>query len=500
MGALVDGFGGKISGELIRASEWNGLLAGIEALVTGVQQAVELRLAPLEAATADLGARVTSLEGQLVDLTNVAATLRARQRRLSLLAGASRFAIGQRGEITAAITSFDGAPLALADAATRPWVDFVTAWGTLLPVPGFVSRSGSGGRSVSVQVDSSGQARVLLQADHAFNFSEAEHVQVQAAMATRVVSSGQEMSVADAILAGPTPASVSVQPAFRAVTQAYSNAGTNTVQRYLDAYYLVAPSRVAPAIGPIASSTWTDYLATVFAFVKPDADPVSPDGAMASGSIQVTFRDWVTHWVAVDFFADLSEPVRQYREVIPGLIRNDLRAAVDDVLGEIDGRARGGGVLGGQRQYEAASSALRGLNVNSPVTFFADAVDAVVDGIAVQRAVSFGQAVTPGGESGSAAARAVASSAVKATGEAARVGSQLTQQFTSALDAATKSLRNEVQVEQQVFRAELLRDDGPISIAQKEARDVRGALESVNRALGSKAEVQFVTDFVKGRG
>ena len=91
MGALVDGFGGKISGELIRASDWNGMLAAVEALVAGVQTAIEARLEPLEDAVDALGPRVTALEGAVADLTNVAATLRARYRRMNLTAGASRF-------------------------------------------------------------------------------------------------------------------------------------------------------------------------------------------------------------------------------------------------------------------------------------------------------------------------------------------------------------------------------------------------------------------------
>ena len=54
-----------------------------------------------------------------------------------------------------------------------------------------------------------------------------------------------------------------------------------------------------------------------------------------------------------------------------------------------------------------------------------------------------------------------------------------------------------MRADQQVFRTELLREDGPIVMAQREARDVRGALESINRALVSKADLQFVTDFVR---
>jgi hypothetical protein len=272
------------------------------------------------------------------------------------------------------------------------------------------------------------------------------------------------------------------------------------MQRYLDAYYVQAPSRVATQIGPIATNFWTDYLTTVLAFVRPDADPVSPDGAMAAASIQVTFRDWVTHWIVDDFFADLSGPIGDYRAVIPGLIHTDLRQSVAGVLHEIETRVTGTGVLGGQRQFEAAIGAIRGINVANPAPFFGDAVDAVVDGISVQRAVSYGQAVTPGAASGPDAARAVAGSSAKATGEAARVGTELTSQFQTAIGQASQVLRDQVKADQQVFQAQLLRDDGPIAVAQKEAKDVRGALETVNRALTGKADLQFVTDFVRQRG
>jgi hypothetical protein len=500
MGVLVDGFGGKVNGELIRASDWNGMLAAVEGLVAGLEHAIEARLTSVESTVGALGGRVTALESQIADLTNVAATLRSRYRHVSLATPSTRFAIGQRGEITATVTGFDGSPLSPADPAPRPWVDFVTVWGTLTPAPGFVSRSGAGGRTVSVQVNATGQARVLLQADHAAHFSEADHAQVESALATQIVAGGQNVTVGQAILAGTTPASDGVRPAFRAMTQAYTSAGAGTMRRYLDSYYVQAPSRVSPHLGPIAPSTWTDYLATVLAFVKPDADPVSPDGAMAAGAIQVTFRDWVVHWIVDDFFADLTPLIGDYRAVLPGLIHTDLRLSVDGVLDEVESRTRGAGVLGGQRQFQAATEAVRGLNVGNPPEFFVDAVDAVASGISAQRVASYGQAVTPGAGTDSPTARAIAGSTARASGEAKRVGRELTSQFQTALGEAAKNLRDQVKADQQVFQAQLLRDDGPIAIAQKEARDVRGALETVNRALTSKADLQFVTDFVRQRG
>ena len=383
------------------------------------------------------------------------------------------------------MTSFDGTALDLTNPATRPWVDFVTVWGALVAAPGFVSRSGTGGRTVAVQVNASGQATVLLQADHAASFSEAEHVQVESALATRVTVGAQEMSVSEAILGGATPASSTCSRPSSAMTRAYTASGTNTTQRYLDTYYVQSPARVAPQLGFIPTN-WTDYLVTVFAFVKPDGDPVSPDGAMASGSIQVTFRDWVRHWIVDDFFVDLSVLVRDYRGVLPGLIHTDLRVSVDGVMDEIERRVRGGGILGGQREFAAATDAVKTVRVQNAPAFFDDAMEAVSGGIAVQRAVSYGEAVTPRAGTSAQSARAVAGSTAKATGEAARVGSQLTNQFQSALGEATKNLRDQVKAEQQVFRADLLRDDGPIVSVQKEARDVRGALETVNRALVGK--------------
>jgi len=129
-----------------------------------------------------------------------------------------------------------------------------------------------------------------LQADHAAEFSEAEHGQMESALATRVPIGNQEMSIGEAILAGATPASSNVQPAFRAMTRAYTAGGNNITQRYLDTYYVRSPARVAPQLG-LGTTTWTDYLVTVFAFVKPDGDPVSPDSTITIGSIQMTFRD-----------------------------------------------------------------------------------------------------------------------------------------------------------------------------------------------------------------
>ena len=161
--------------------------------------------------------------------------------------------------------------------------------------------------------------------------------------------------------------------------------------------------------------------------------------------------------------------------MIPGLIHTDLRLSVDAVLDEIEDRVRGTGVLGGQRQYEAAMDAIRGINPTSPAPFFGDAVDAVVGGIAVQRAVTYGQTVTPG--SGAAARTALAPSPARRRRRpgsgARRQGADGSSRRRSARPARCCATS---QADQQVFQSQLLRDDGDCRGAER-AADVRGALE-----------------------
>ena len=377
MGALVDGFGGKIEGELIRATDWNGMLAAVEALVAGVQQAIEAELTPLQTTVSGLETRLTAAEAQIADFAVTVETLRSRYRRMNLSAGASRFAIGQRATITATVAGFDGAPLALDDAASRPWIDFVANWGTLLPAPGFVSRPGRAAARFRCRSMPTARRRCCCRPTTAPSSARRNTSRSSRPWRRSIQVGGQEMSVAELILAGATPASDSVQPAFRAMTQAYSNAGQQHDAALSRRLLRAKPVARRLQLGPIVPNSWTDYQTTVLAFAKPDADPVSADGGMAAASIQVTFRDWVTHWIIDDFFGDLTDLVGDYRAVIPGLIHTDLRQSVDGVIGEIETRVRGTGVLGGQRQYEAAVDAIRGVNVNNPAPFFSDAVDAV---------------------------------------------------------------------------------------------------------------------------
>jgi hypothetical protein len=237
MGELVDHFAGKISGELIRASDWNGLIAAIEAQFAALETRLGDRVTEIETDLAAAGQRIEELSAKVDPLDGLATALRARLRRVDLAASRAIFAIGERAEITARVTDIEGRPLDLADAAARPWVDFVTVWGALKAAPGFTSRGGASSRTVTVQVNAEGQARVLLRAEHADAFAEEQEQEVAAVLSTSIGST----NVASAFLDAPTPGSTELAAAYAVVSQAYERADTRVMQAYLDTYYVRAP-------------------------------------------------------------------------------------------------------------------------------------------------------------------------------------------------------------------------------------------------------------------
>ncbi len=497
MGTLVDTFGGKVSGELIRASDWNGLLAGVEALLGQLRNDVEVRLTPLESAVSGLQANLANLTSRTVKAEQLLDVLRQRYRNLTLSTPTTTFAIGQRGLITAQVTNLDGTPLDLGNAATRPWVDFVTGWGTLKPAAGFVSRGGANDKTVSVQVNASGQAQVLLRAEHAEAFDEDEELEVEAVLSTKVNVGASQRSIGQAFLEAETPASVNSTSAFRAITQAYQRTDTTIMQRYLDTYAVLNPARLTGAFTSRFNQRWRDYRATVLAFVKPDADPVSPDGAAAAASIQVSFRDWVGPWIVIDFLPDLTARVTDLKATFTGRIGASFDNSLMSILGDIDNATRNRGVLGRQRELAAAERAIGQVVVTNPPAFFNDLIGAVAGGIGLQQTLSYPEAINLAPGAPNQAAKALAMTNGKAVSEAARVQGELTSRINDDLSAARKALREEVKVAQAEFSAELLREDGVILGVQKQLSNFRADVDDVKAGLGQKADANFVSEFFK---
>ena len=128
MGDLATKFGGKVNGELIRSTDWNGLIDAIETQFTALETKLDDRLNTLESRVDVHDSRLDNIEARLTPLETLADTIRARHRRLDLTTTRENFAIGERAEIVARVTDVLGQPLDLSNAATRPWVDFVAVW------------------------------------------------------------------------------------------------------------------------------------------------------------------------------------------------------------------------------------------------------------------------------------------------------------------------------------------------------------------------------------
>lgn len=499
MGELVNDFGGKISGELIRSSDWNGMLAKIESMFDALALDLGTRIDALETRADDLENRASGAENRLDQAEATLAAISSRFRRLDLNTSTTRFAIGQRGAITAQVSALDGSPLDLSNVTERPWVDFVTIWGTLKAAPGFTSRGGAGDQTLSVQVDANGVAEVLIRAAHAEAFAEEEELEVESVMQIRP-QAGSSQTVADLVLGANTPRDASMSFAYQAVSAEYdrtSSSRTPVFQRYVDTYYVMQPSRAVADIASVFTQRWRDYRATVMAFVKPDSNPTTADGALASASIQVTFRDWIAPWVTTAYLPHVGVLQNNYADRFRNLIRPNLGQSLEGIVDDVNDIIRGKGIIGRQRDFLAIDAAIGGLTFDAdPPPFMTDLVQAVQFGSQVQHAMFYSQAVTPGDTGSALGFGAIAGSAGRSTSEANRVHEELTGQINTKLNEATKNLQNEVSKAQVQFREELLRDDGPILSVQRDVRAFSGQIQGLQTSLAGKADHELIKSIV----
>ena len=86
MAELVDRFAGKVSGELIRAADWNGLIAAVEEQFAALESRFGDRIADLEGRIGGAETHITEVENDLGPLVRLADALRDRYRRIDLSA------------------------------------------------------------------------------------------------------------------------------------------------------------------------------------------------------------------------------------------------------------------------------------------------------------------------------------------------------------------------------------------------------------------------------
>jgi hypothetical protein len=493
MGELVDHFAGKVSGELIRASDWNGLIAAIEAQFAALETRLGDRVTEIETDLAAAGQRIEELSAKVDPLDGLATALRARLRRVDLAASRAIFAIGERAEITARVTDIEGRPLDLADAAARPWVDFVTVWGALKAAPGFTSRGGASSRTVTVQVNAEGQARVLLRAEHADAFAEEQEQEVAAVLSTSIGST----NVASAFLDAPTPGSTELAGAYAVVSQAYERADTRVMQAYLDTYYVRAPVVNVGVTPGIFALGWRDHHATVMAFVKPDDSPTTADGAQAVGSIRVTFRDWVYPWIITQYIPPQISLIETYRGQFRQAMRVNFEPSISGIFDVIQTRSADRGLIGRQQEFLAAREALGSLDITNPPSFLPNLVQTVGGSLALQQGLAFSQAVTPLLAQDTGAARTV--------GMATAQGQAVARQEVAAIRLETDRRLNETEGRvAEIVRAETSRltSDlvGEVRHVETLAISAANQVEQVNRELGQKAGLEIVSQLLAARG
>lgn len=496
MGDLVDQFGGKTAGELIRANDWNGLVAAIEGQLLALETRVNDTISTLTPRVTALEGRVTTIEGQLTPLNALAAAIRQRQRRLDMSTTRATFAIGERAEIVARVTDMLGAPLDLTNAAARPWVDFVTVWGTVKAAAGFTSVGGQTSRSVSVQVNAAGEARALLRADHSDAFSEDMELEVAALMQTSVGT----RTIANSFLAATTPGAAELGPAYAAVSTAYDRADTRAMRSYLDTYYVRNPSQVFNSDDSLFGLSWRDMHTTVMAFVKPDNQPNTADGSMAVGSIRVTFRDWINPWIVTQYVPAIELEVDRYRERIPIEIGPRYDDAVRGVFEVIRDRTAGRGVIGIQRELIAAKEALATLTINNPPSYYHDLVETVTGGLVVQQGILFSQSVTPAMATNVAAANAVGTAGAKGEIAAGKATEAIRVETTTRLNESESRIMAGVQAENAKLSNELLRDDGPVRRAENLAISASVEARNASVQLNQKAGIDVVSRLLTAVG
>ena len=330
--ATLEELGGlKNPGDLIQSNDWMAVVNEVVRLGAEVErleaEKADLTLVQaLQTQVDGLQADLTTLGGRVDDVEASVASIRAVMDdyfQLTLSTTSVRYALGSQGTLTAVVRDLEGQRVEFAANEPRPWVDFVGTWGRLVPAPGFEtsSRGGAGQRSLQVQVNREGEARVLVRAESAAGVSDEDEVRMMATMQA-MVANGSD-TVQDVILQAQTPVEAGQRGAWDMIRAEYDASDDGAVRRYLDTQYLYGRSRPVEFERNRWGQSFRDHRCTVMAFLKPDGDPSSPDQSRGVSSIQITFRDWFWSWVDVGYV-----PVRDLVEVD---IRDDIRVILEEL-------------------------------------------------------------------------------------------------------------------------------------------------------------------------
>lgn len=484
MGDLLDKLGNKAAGQLIRSQDWNALVAALEkvrddlgARIDTLEQSVDARLSAAETELARVGQVITQVVQPYL----------AGVYRVTLQAPRTRFAIGEPAELTAKVTDAAGRPLDLADPNQRPWVDFVAAWGQLRPVPGFVTlddASADGDRSISVQVNAQGEAKVRLGPDHIEGLGVEVESGIAAALKARATPTAK--IAADTFLEASTPTDAAARASFKMMSLEYDRDEASAVRSFADSYFVRNSARVTGAITVDFvdrwRQTWRDYRSVVVAFAKSDADPLSADSARGSASIQITFRDWIGPWIVTDYIPSFVDLVPPLKEKFKLKIKPDFTESLIGMKDEIDGTLAGKGVIGKMRSYSGVREAISRMDPAGLPAFLPDLAQAVGGAVSLQQSVEAAQTATAGVMGQTSAYSVVLSSSArsdrKTTELEAKVGKVSSQVRTEVADA----VKTEV--------GAITSAGGVIGGLESKIREIDSRVKTFGTAVGDVAVLQ----------
>jgi hypothetical protein len=369
---------------------------------------------------AALDGRLTAAETSLDEIESKVGPLLS-QFRVNLRTTSVRYALGEAAELTAEVRDVANNPIVFTD-ETRPWVDFVTAWGQLKPVGGFESLGGAGDRTISVRTNVQGEARVLLRAE-VVDVNDESEGEIGASLTTEV-SAGK--TVAQAILAASTPAEAKSSGAFKIMTDQYDQPAAKSVRSFVDSYYVKNAPKITGKLFPPFTQRWRDYRSTVVAVAKNDSDPLTPDAGRGVSAIQVTFRDWIGPWLLLDYVHPIETG-----KLVPGILSQLVpKMTADAVQSTIllkDGVkevVRAEGLVGKLRDYQVVNEALDQLNVPQFGDVVPQVTKSVKQAVTLQQTLETAHAATVGvGEK--AALDAFAETSVKAESSVASVRTEV---------------------------------------------------------------------------
>jgi hypothetical protein len=381
----------KSPGQLILAADWNDLTGNISSLESNMKEAITSagkRIDDLSNALAGLNERFTKYRDRVEPVIG-------QFYQVSIRAGSTTYAIGELAEIAVQVTDPLGGELVKGSEKGRPWVDFVATWGQLKAASGFESIIGEGGRSVSVRVNDKGVAQVLLRSDHVAGFSDKEENDVATALQTQVAAKG--MSFVKCVKEAVTPQTAKSEGAFSIISQEYERAEVHSMQRYADAYYVKYAPEVASKYVE-QYTQWHDYPVTVLAFAKSDSDPATPDRRHGAESITVSFRDWITPWIHLEYLdkSRIADYTKDIQSQFRAKVTKDYATTTNYFKQVVTENVMDAGLIGKIRTLEAMNLALDSLEMTDPPDFLPDLATTIRHGVVMQHVMEGAQASTIG--------------------------------------------------------------------------------------------------------